>query len=102
MRQLLLSVAEELLQRYPVDGLHLEDYFYPGSDFADEETFRRYGGEYESVGDFRRASVTELVAALGELTHRVRPGAVFVVSPAGIWATADHDPLGAETRGGQS
>ncbi len=102
VRQMLLSVAEELLQRYPVDGLHLDDYFYPGSDFADEETFRNYGGDYESVGDFRRASVTGLVAALGELTHRVRPGAVFGVSPAGIWATADHDPLGAETRGGQS
>ncbi len=102
VREMLLGVAEELLTRYAVDGLHLDDYFYPGSEFDDGETFRLYGQGFATVGDFRREAVTQTVAALQTLTHQVRPGAVFGVSPAGIWATAQDHALGADTRGSQS
>lgn len=102
VQQMLLELCEELLENYPVDGLHLDDYFYPGSDFDDAETCRLYGQGFENAADFRRESVTQLVAALKELTHRVRPDAVFGISPAGIWATSDSHTLGADTRGSQS
>lgn len=102
VREMLLGVARELLTRYAVDGLHMDDYFYPEQDFEDEETFLEYGQGYDSIGDFRRASVDSLVEALHVLTHELRPEAQFGISPAGIWATAQGHPFGAPTRGGQS
>jgi len=100
VRQHLLSVTEEILQNYDVDGIHLDDYFYPGADFADEETVAAFGGDFVWASDFRRDAVNQLVSALHE--QAARYGRVFGVSPAGIWATADRQPMGAATTGSQS
>lgn len=100
VRQHLLSVTEEILQNYDVDGIHLDDYFYPGADFADEETVAAFGGDFVWASDFRRDAVNRLVSALHE--QAARYGKVFGVSPAGIWATADRQPMGAATTGSQS
>ena len=102
VQQHLLAVAREILENYAVDGLHLDDYFYPGSDFADGETFARYGGDFTDVGDFRRDAVNRLVDNLHNLTEDVRPEAVFGVSPAGIWATKYTMSMGADATGSQS
>ncbi|MBQ7492223.1 MAG: family 10 glycosylhydrolase [Clostridia bacterium] len=102
VQDMLLGVAEELLTEYDLDGLHLDDYFYPGSSFDDAATRARFGQDGQDPGDFRRAAVDGLVSALHALTHRLRPGVAFGVSPAGIWATRRGSPLGAATTGGQS
>ena len=100
VRQHLLAVTEEILQNYDVDGIHLDDYFYPGPDFADEKTVAAFGGDFVWASDFRREAVNQLVSALHE--QAARYGKVFGVSPAGIWATADRQPMGAATTGSQS
>ncbi len=100
VRRHLLAAAEEILQNYPVDGLHLDDYFYPGTDFDDGSTFRQYGGGFAHIGDFRRDAVDQLVRSLHDLCRQYDRR--FGVSPAGIWATADRQPMGAATTGSQS
>ena len=100
VRQHLLDITGEILQNYDVDGIHLDDYFYPGPDFADEKTFAAFGGDFTWAADFRRDAVNQLVSALHE--QAARYGRVFGVSPAGIWATADRQPMGAATTGSQS
>ena len=100
VRQHLLAVTEEILQNYDVDGIHLDDYFYPGPDFADEKTVAAFGGDFVWASDFRREAVNQLVSALHE--QAARYGKVFGVSPTGIWATADRQPMGAATTGSQS
>ncbi len=102
VRDQIAKTAADILSRYQVDGLHLDDYFYPAGDFADSETFARFGGDFSDIGDFRRDAVNQLVSRLHDLTHALRPGAVFGVSPAGIWATAASLPQGADTTGSQS
>lgn len=102
VQQHLLAIAREILENYEVDGLHLDDYFYPGSGFADEETYRLYGGDFSDIGDFRREAVCRLVDSLHKLTEEVRPEAVFGVSPAGIWATKYTMAMGADATGSQS
>ncbi len=96
----LLEVTEEILQNYPVDGIHLDDYFYPGADFEDQSTYARYGGDFADVGDFRRDAVNQLVSGL----HSLCAGydRVFGISPAGIWANQERQPMGAATTGSQS
>ncbi len=100
VRQHLLDIAGEILQTYPVDGLHLDDYFYPGSTFADQQTFAQYGGEFTDPGDFRRDAVNQLVRGLHDLCESY--GRVFGVSPSGIWANSRMQPMGADTPGSQS
>lgn len=102
VRQHLLAVVREILEHYAVDGIHLDDYFYPGGTFADSETYAVHGGNFADVGDFRREAVCQLVDELHKLVQDVRPDAVFGVSPAGIWATKYTMPMGADATGSQS
>ena len=85
-RRLLLDGAEEILKNYDVDGLHIDDYFYPYQDaanFADDLSYEKYGTGLNR-DDWRRQNVNMLVKALGELSHQY--DVVFGVSPGGIWA----------------
>ena len=102
VRQHLLAVTREILENYEVDGIHLDDYFYPGGSFADSETYAAHGGDFADVGDFRREAVCQLVDGLHKLVREVRPEAVFGVSPAGIWATKYTMAMGADATGSQS
>ena len=101
-RQLIIDGIYEILRNYNVDGIHLDDYFYPGVDFPDAETFRRYGAGFTNINDWRRHSVTELIRGIQAIVRETRPSAQFGISPFGIWANRDTHPLGSDTRGNES
>jgi len=99
--QHLLAVVSDVLRRYAVDGVHIDDYFYPypvrppgvpaGPDaaelpFPDEASHARYvaGGGTLARDDWRRANVDALVQALYATVHAVRPGTRVGISPFGI------------------
>ncbi|XCW01295.1 family 10 glycosylhydrolase [Streptomyces sp. HUAS MG47] len=91
-------------RRYPLDGFHWDDYFYPypvaGQTFADDDAYARYGGAYPDKASWRRGNIDLLV---GETVRRLRalaPQAAFGISPFGVWRNASTDPLGSDTRGG--
>jgi uncharacterized lipoprotein YddW (UPF0748 family) len=88
VRARLLAVAADIVGRYKVDGLHIDDYFYPypepGIAFDDAATWRDQGGDAPR-DDWRRANVDAAVRGLYETVKRVRPAAAFGVSPFGIW-----------------
>ncbi len=102
VQELILSGIEEILEKYEVDGIHFDDYFYPSADFADEATVSTYGKDYSSPADFRRAAVTGFVAATQKLVHTYGEDISFGISPFGIWANSSDNPLGSDTRGNQS
>lgn len=102
VQQHLLDVTAEILNNYAVDGIHLDDYFYPGSSFSDRETYNLYGDAFIDVSDFRREAVCQLVSSLHRLVEEKRPDAQFGVSPAGIWASSLKHPMGSDTTGSQS
>ena len=86
-----LAVIRDVLERYDVDGLHFDDYFYPypeaGVPFPDGGTYDAYraaGGTF-SLGDFRRDNVNRLVEAVHVLVREVRPDVRFGISPFGIY-----------------
>ncbi|MBI3346739.1 MAG: family 10 glycosylhydrolase [Burkholderiales bacterium] len=91
-----LAVVRDCLSRYAVDGVHIDDYFYPYPvtdtaskqevDFPDEPSWQRYvakGGALARA-DWRRYNVNTLVQRLYALAHEVRPGTRVGVSPFGI------------------
>ncbi|MFJ5549009.1 glycoside hydrolase family 10 protein [Streptomyces sp. NPDC093225] len=88
----------DAVDRYPLDAVHWDDYFYPYpvSDeyFDDDDAYDEYGGAFASRGDWRRDNVNALVREMREGIARVRPGTRFGISPFGVWRTRDQDPLG--------
>lgn len=100
VQALILQGAEELVRNYDIDGIHLDDYFYPGSGFDDGETYARYGQGFSSLGDWRRDNVNRLVKALGERVHALDPAISYGISPSGVWADRSSLPGGSDTTGG--
>ncbi|WP_346705146.1 family 10 glycosylhydrolase [uncultured Agathobaculum sp.] len=102
VQQLVVDGAAEIVENYDVDGIHLDDYFYPGTDFDDSATFARYGSDFSDIGDWRRDNVNTLIASLDETLHEINPALSFGVSPAGIWDNKANNPKGSETNGRSS
>lgn len=102
VRELVVNGALEIVRGYDVDGVHLDDYFYPGSDFDDSASYARYGAGWSDLGDWRRDNVNQLVAALDSSLHSADPSISFGISPAGIWDNAPGNPRGSATKGRSS
>ena len=102
VRNLVTDSILEIVQNYDVDGIHFDDYFYPGTDFEDSETYQKYGQNFTTIGDWRRDNVTKLVKMVNDAIDQVNPDVEFGISPFGIWANKSSNALGSETRGNQS
>src|SRR6266498_613677 len=106
VRALAVGVIGDVARRYDVDGVHLDDYFYPypvgGERFGDQATFRRYGDGFVSRADWRRHNAELLIAEVSAEVRRIRPWATFGVSPFGIWRNVSTDPAGSLTLGLQA
>ncbi|MCC6681483.1 MAG: family 10 glycosylhydrolase [Phycisphaeraceae bacterium] len=91
-----LAVVCDLVRRYDLDGIHMDDYFYPYPvrdkaghliDFPDDANFARYqqaGGKLER-DDWRRNQVDQLVQQLYRQVKRIKPHVLVGISPFGIW-----------------
>jgi uncharacterized lipoprotein YddW (UPF0748 family) len=91
-----VSVMLDVVRRYDVDGIHIDDYFYPYREqdsarveipFPDEPSWNRYvaAGGSMTRSDWRRDNVDQLVRRLHGEIHDVKPWVKFGVSPIGIW-----------------
>lgn len=104
-----LAVITDVVRRYDVDGVHIDDYFYPypipapgtppgtkqSLDFPDEASwaaYRQAGGKL-SRADWRRDNVDRLVETLNQKVHAVKPWVKFGVSPFGL-GRPDRRPRG--------
>lgn len=82
VRSLINSAAEEILADYEVDGIHIDDYFYPTSDASfDEEAFAASGAS--DLAQWRRDNVTEMVRSMRETVHSHGSRYKFGISPQG-------------------
>jgi uncharacterized lipoprotein YddW (UPF0748 family) len=96
VRQRLRSVCLDIVQRYDVDGVHFDDYFYPYPeaelDFPDQlewEAYTASGGSLNK-GDWRREQVNGAIEEISLALHREKPHVRFGISPFGI--PAPHKP----------
>ncbi|MBQ3573961.1 MAG: family 10 glycosylhydrolase, partial [Clostridia bacterium] len=100
--ELIVNGAVEIVENYDVDGLHMDDYFYPDASFNDDATYSYSKDEYPNRDDWRRANVDKLVRTLDERLHAVDPKIIFGISPRGIWANKSEMAEGSDTAGGGS
>ncbi|MFC3984727.1 glycoside hydrolase family 10 protein [Streptosporangium jomthongense] len=102
VRDHVTAVVKDVAQRYDVDGVHFDDYFYPypgaGAPFGDDAAFRKYGKGAKRA-DWRRSNVNALISQVDTAVHQVKPYLKFGVSPFGIWRNKAQDPTGSATGG---
>ncbi|HSJ13824.1 MAG TPA: family 10 glycosylhydrolase [Longimicrobiales bacterium] len=106
-RRAVLDAILEVVERYDVDGIHLDDYFYPyvqqrevrttvrgrtvrrteNVPFPDSASWERYGrpAGFERRADWRRANIDDFVATLYREVKARRPWVAVGISPFGIW-----------------
>ncbi len=94
-----VDAAVEIVENYDVDGIHMDDYFYPSPDFPDADSFARYGGSFTDIADWRRDNVNQLVEQLDTALHQADPEIAFGISPSGIWANRTTNARGSDTAG---
>ncbi|TYB35488.1 family 10 glycosylhydrolase [Micromonospora sp. AP08] len=96
----------EAVQRYDVDGVHFDDFFYPypeaGQDFPDGAAFARHGRGFADKHAWRRDNVNTLVREMSERIKAIKPWVKFGISPFGIWRNKRTDPAGSASAGLQS
>lgn len=95
IRRRTLRVVLDVVKRYDVDGVHLDDYFYPypertpsgSTEFPDDRSWTRYqkSGGALARDDWRRANVDRLVDTLQKVIAKAKPWVKFGISPFGIW-----------------
>lgn len=105
VRQRSIDVVVDVVRRYDVDGVHIDDYFYPyrergpdGNilDFPDSASYTRYlaaGGTLER-GDWRRNNVDRYVAEMYDAVKREKPWVKVGISPIGTWRPNVHPQIG--------
>ena len=99
VRQHIVDAIMEVVNGYEIDGVHLDDYFYPSSgDFPDEAAFKAYNPEGLELGDWRRSNINAFVKQLGESIHAAKPDVEFGISPFGVWRNRSVDPTGSDTK----
>ena len=105
-RRHICMVVSDIVSRYDVDAIHMDDYFYPypikGKDFPDDASFARFGGGFSNKGDWRRSNVNVLIKKLHETIREIKPWVKFGISPFGIYRNESSDPLGSKTKGLQN
>jgi uncharacterized lipoprotein YddW (UPF0748 family) len=98
-------IVRDLVSRYDIDAIHMDDYFYPyriaGKEFPDEKTYQQYSRGL-SKDDWRRSNCDTIVKQLYATIHQIKPGVGFGISPFGIWRNKSKDPRGSDTKAGQT
>ncbi len=111
-REFICKVVKDIVLRYNVDAIHMDDYFYPypiaGQKFPDDNSFNRYassqGFSSSQRDDWRRNNVNMLIKEIKETILHTKPWVRFGISPFGIYRNKKSTPdgSGSETNGLQN
>ena len=104
-QEFVVEVIKDITERYNVDAIHFDDYFYPyriaKKEFPDSVTFAKYGNGLK-IDDWRRSNVDSVIYKLFTAIRNTKPHVQFGISPFGVWRNADKDPMGSNTKAGQT
>jgi len=112
-RELIAAGCREIAEKYPVDGIIFDDYFYPSpvyinvggqqvlADFNDLETYKKYANGADK-DDWRRENVNKMMELCYREIKSAREDCLFGVAPFGIWQNDNGYNGGSDTRGMES
>ncbi|MBS1746202.1 MAG: family 10 glycosylhydrolase [Bacteroidetes bacterium] len=101
----LTDVVKDIITRYDIDAIHMDDYFYPyripGKEFPDYQSYILYGDGLSRAA-WRRANCDSIVKRIHDLILDYKPLIKFGISPFGVWRNSNIDSLGSNTQAGQT
>ncbi len=105
-RDYICEVARDIVKRYDVDGIHMDDYFYPypaaGQTIPDDAQYRQYSNGIKDRGDWRRYNVDLFIEQFYKTVHETKPWVKVGISPFGIYRNKKSSPVGSNTNGLQN
>jgi len=100
VRDLIAAGVGEIVEKYDVDGIIFDDYFYPypvsGAVFDDSATYANYGAGY-SLDDWRRNNVNAMIEQCYNSIKAINENCKFGVAPFGVWQSDDGTNGGSDT-----
>lgn len=104
-QRFVVNVVRDIVKRYDVDAIHMDDYFYPyripGKEFPDFASYTKSGSKL-SKDDWRRSNCDSIILALSLAIKEEKKGCRFGISPFSVWRNKDKDPEGSDSRAGQT
>jgi uncharacterized lipoprotein YddW (UPF0748 family) len=104
-QKFVVNVIRDIVKRYDVDAIHMDDYFYPyriaGKEFPDEASYRKSGTNL-SKDDWRRSNVDSIIAMLSGAIKSEKPWVKFGISPFSVWRNKDQDADGSDSKAAQT
>lgn len=93
VREYVIDTIIEVVKNYNIDGVVLDDYFYPypsgGLEFPDDNTYEKYGEGFNSKEEWRRNNVNCFISELYKKIKETNTEVKFGVSPFGIWRNGE-------------
>ncbi|MGJ9419830.1 family 10 glycosylhydrolase [Massilia sp. CMS3.1] len=106
VREHVTKVILDIVNRYDVDGIHFDDYFYPAGTINDDAAYaadpRGFPATTAVRADWRRDNINLLIAGVNERIRSVKPWVKFGVSPSGIYRSSTDPAVGSPTSAGAS
>ncbi|HJS56311.1 MAG TPA: family 10 glycosylhydrolase [Chitinophagaceae bacterium] len=100
-----VKVIADIVHRYDIDAIHMDDYFYPyriaGKEFPDEESYKKAKSKL-SRDDWRRSNVDTIIKMLSGAIKKEKFWVQFGISPFSVWRNRDKDQRGSDSKAGQT
>jgi len=85
VREKIISGIKEIVENYMVDGIHLDDYFYPSSspslDIKNYENYCKNNINKLELPDFRMANINNLISGIYTAIKKINKNIEFGISP---------------------
>lgn len=103
-RDFVASVVGEIVRKYDIQAVHMDDYFYPykieGQEFPDEKAFAKEPRQFKDKDDWRRDNVDLIIKQIRDTIIANKPEVEFGISPFGVWRNIAKDSEGSKTAAG--
>lgn len=104
-RDWICMVVEDIVSRYDIQGIHMDDYFYPypvaKQAIPDAQTFKNNPRGFTNIADWRRDNVNLTIQLIHQAIRSLKPEVEFGISPFGVWRNMSKDSVnGSATRAG--
>lgn len=103
-REWICTVVGDIVDRYDVQAIHMDDYFYPYPSgklqLPDTKTFEKHPRGFTDIRDWRRNNVNMAIEEISRTIHECKPEVEFGISPFGVWRNIARDSTGSKTQAG--
>jgi uncharacterized lipoprotein YddW (UPF0748 family) len=98
VKDFIVDSMVEIVEKYDVDGIHFDDYFYPYNGLSEaNDDKEQFENQSLSLGDFRRKNVNDIIEGIFHAIKKVNSKVRFGISPFGIWKNNKENEFGSNT-----